>query len=245
VCRGVSALEQELGVKLLERGSRELRCTRAGETFLSESRALIRQTVHMKDAVARYRERQQLTIVSIGAYMPSFYEKIGDYRVRHPEVELELEQVDHLDVTKKVLSGQADMGICFSYSWTDEPSLESLVIERGKFCVLVPPKHPLSKQEALSREELLCCPDLLGENPFVTVDPMAHGAHNIESIVLQIKAGNGITVLPEHAAAAFGQGCIQKPIRGDVAEYQLLLCWRKENSSGALKSAVELFRGDE
>jgi DNA-binding transcriptional LysR family regulator len=245
VCRGVSALEQELGVKLLERGSRSLQCTRAGEVFLAESQALIRQTVKMKDSVARYRERQTLTIVSVGAYMPKFYERIGDYRGRHPEVELNLEQVDHLEVVRKVLQGGADLGICFSYSWQDEPTLDSLVIERGSFCALLPPRHPLSQKESLSREELLNCPELLGENPFQSVGPLAHGAHNIESILLQVKAGNGITVLPEHAAAAFGQGCVQKPIRGDVAEYQLLLCWRKGNSSQALKNAVELFRGEQ
>ncbi len=242
VCRGVSALEKELGVKLFVRGGRELHCTRAGEIFLRQSRALIRQTVQMRDSVARYRERQQLVIVSIGAYMPRFYDLIGSYGTKYPEVDLMMEQVDHLEVVKKLYSGEADIGISFSYSWPEDPALETLPVETGNFCVLVPPKHPFAKKAALTRGELLDCPDLLGENPFRPTGHPDADSYDIQSIILQIKSGKGITVLPEHAALAFGQGCIQLPICGGIDEYQLLLCWRKENSSDALRRAIALFR---
>lgn len=242
VCRGVSALERELGISLFVRGSRELHCTKAGEVFLRQSREIMSQIVQMKDSVARCRERQQLRVVSIGAYMPRFYELIGDYRAAHPEVELILEQVDHLEVVKKLRNGEADVGICFSYSWPDEQMLDSLIVEKGNFCALVPPKHPFAKKNALTREDLLDCPELLGENPFRINNHRNIENHDIQSIILQIKAGNGITVLPEHAAVAFGQGCVQLPICGVVDEYQLLLCWRKGNSSDILKHAIELFR---
>ncbi len=41
VSRTVSALEREFGAKLMDRGSHELRLTKAGETLLTESERLL------------------------------------------------------------------------------------------------------------------------------------------------------------------------------------------------------------
>ena len=41
VCRSVSALEEELGVRLFERSSRDFRLTEAGETLLPQAQGLL------------------------------------------------------------------------------------------------------------------------------------------------------------------------------------------------------------
>lgn len=243
VSRGVQALEQELGVVLLVRGRRELRCTPAGESFLRQSQELLRQTVRMKDSMARYRTRQRLQIVSIGAYMPRFYELLRRFREQYPAVDLGMEQVDQRAAVEKLRSGEADLSVSFSYSWPQDETLDALVVERGRFCALAPQNHPFAARKTISREELADCPDLLGENPFGLERRRDAGdPQDLQSIIMQIKAGNGVTVLPEHAAAEFGHGCAQIAIHGTVNEYQLLLGWRRENASEARKAAVAFFR---
>lgn len=41
ICRSVSALEEELGVRLFERSSRDFRLTQAGEALLPQAQALL------------------------------------------------------------------------------------------------------------------------------------------------------------------------------------------------------------
>lgn len=53
VSRTVAALERELGVQLLERGSHEIRLTAAGEALLEEARGLLDRA---DEAVRRVRD---------------------------------------------------------------------------------------------------------------------------------------------------------------------------------------------
>ncbi len=243
VSRGVGALERELGTLLLVRGQRSLRCTPAGEVFLRQGKEFLQQAVRLKDSVANYRSCQHLQFVSIGVYMPRFYGLLRRFREAHPEIELVMEQTDLVTAVEKLRRGSADLVLSFSYSWPQDAAFDCLMVERGRFCALVSQEHRFSKRPFLTREELADCPELLGENPFRTDhDRPENAPQDIQSIILQIKAGNGVTVLPEHAAAEFGNGCVQLPIRGPVEEYQLLLGWRRENASAALGAAVAFFR---
>lgn len=243
VSRSVAALERELEVVLLVRDRRSLRCTPAGAVFLQQGRELLHQALRLRDSVARYRTRQQLRIVSIGAYLPKVYEIIRLFQADYPDVELCMEHADQNNVAKRLLSGEADFGISFSYAFPERGDLDTLVVEHGRFCALLSPNHRLSKREYLTWEELTEYSGLLGENPFHGEEPRpGTQPRDIQSIILQIKAGNGITVLPEHAAAEYGQGCIQIPIYGAVKDYQLLLGWRRSNTSGPLLAAIAFFR---
>ena len=245
VSRGVAALEKELGTVLLDRSGRRLQCTQAGELFLRESRELLRQAVRMRDQVARFRTRQRLTIVSIDAAMPRIYDLIRRFRREHPEVELVMEQAGQSAVAEKLRRGEADLGILFSFSAPEDPELRYFRAEAGRFCALMSPNHPLADRDRLDPEELDRRPDLLGENPFrVHRDRREESPHDIRSIVMAIRAGGGITVLPEHAAAEFGRGCVTVPVTGGVNEYGLLLGWRQENTSRALEQIIGLARRD-
>ena len=63
VCRSVSALEEELGVRLFERTSRDFRLTRAGETLLPQARGLLDEADKIKD---RMKTLDQSNIVEAG-----------------------------------------------------------------------------------------------------------------------------------------------------------------------------------
>ena len=53
--RAVSALEEELGVRLLERNNRILGLTAAGELLLKESESLLHQAEELKERVRKLR----------------------------------------------------------------------------------------------------------------------------------------------------------------------------------------------
>ena len=243
VSRSVAALEDELGVQLLTRGRRTLLCTEAGEVFYQRGKALLRQAEELRGSVAEFRRRQKLQIVSVGIYAPRFFELCRGFQQTHPAVEVIMEQGDQHSAIEKLKTGAADMGATFSYSFPKDAGYEALALERGNFCALVSPNPELAGWEYLTSEELTARKDILGENPFHTERERHRSIPvDVHSILLQIKAGSGITVLPEHAAAEYGQGCVQLPIRGGMTEYRLILIWDRDNPSRALREAVEYFR---
>ena len=55
ICRSVSALEEELGVRLFERSSRDFRLTEAGEALLPQAHSLLDAAEKIKDGMKNAR----------------------------------------------------------------------------------------------------------------------------------------------------------------------------------------------
>ena len=55
ICRSVSALEEELGVRLFERSSRDFRLTAAGEALLPQAQSLLDAAERIKDCMKNAR----------------------------------------------------------------------------------------------------------------------------------------------------------------------------------------------
>ena len=55
ICRSVSALEEELGVRLFERSSRDFRLTEAGEALLPQAQSLLAAAEKIKDGMKNAR----------------------------------------------------------------------------------------------------------------------------------------------------------------------------------------------
>lgn len=248
ISRSVAALESEFGVTLFIRGNRSLECTRAGEVLLAEGRELLRRADALRGRMEDVRPRSQLRMVSVGFYAPGFFELCHRFQQEHPEVEFQMERGGQLAILDKLRSGAADLSVTYSYSWPEEEGLEALVLDSGRFCALVSHHHPLAGREYVTAEELGASELVLGENPFrgprgrTAPPPADRLERDVSSVLLQVKTGGGLAILPEHAAAEFGQGCVRLPIRGEGTRYQLLLGWRRENTTPGLEKAVAFFR---
>lgn len=120
VSQGLSALERELGVQLLQRSTRRLAITQAGETFLAECRALLE---HAGQVVERARARQGelsglLRITSSADAAALVAPLIVEYAERHPQMRVEYLATDQLvdlvqeniDVSLRV-TGARDSGL--------------------------------------------------------------------------------------------------------------------------------------
>lgn len=244
VSRGVSALEEELGLKLLQRKGRTLLLTEAGESVYREGKGLLHQERHIKEIAAGYQLRQSIHVTCIGAYIPQFYETMRAFQAAHPEIDVILEQVGQQLVSKKLLNGEADLVLNFDFLFPDGPDYESLCIDQGGFSALLPPHHPLADRKTLRTAELIDRKDMLGENPLlINASPIdATQPWDVQSIMLQVKTGGGFIVVPEHAVSEFGQGCVSVPLEDSPHTYCLLLGWQKKNISAPLQTAIAFFK---
>ena len=118
--QGVAALERELGVQLLQRSTRRLAITSAGETFLADCRALLAHAAQVAErARARQGELSGLLRITSSVDGASFVAPlIAEYAARHPLMRVEYVPTDQLvdlvqeniDVSLRV-TGARDSGL--------------------------------------------------------------------------------------------------------------------------------------
>ena len=89
VSRQVIALEDALGVKLLNRGYRSIRFTAEGERFFRIADSALQQLQDGVDALAAGSDRQPVTITaSIGVSGLWLMPRLGGFQQRHPDIDV-------------------------------------------------------------------------------------------------------------------------------------------------------------
>lgn len=98
VSQGVAALERELGVQLLQRSTRRLAITQAGEALLADGRALLAQAVQVFErARTSHGELSGLLRITSAEIGVSFVAPlIAEYLALHPQMRVEYVPTDQL-----------------------------------------------------------------------------------------------------------------------------------------------------
>ncbi len=152
VSQHVQLLEEELGVKLLERASSGIEITPAGELLLSFARRSSRMSQQVLAALARL-EGQPGGALSLAAsttvaqyLLPRI---LGDFLKDNPRVQLTVKSGNTEEVAAWVLGGVADLGMV-----EGPPASKELVVERfleDGLALIVPRGHRWAgKQIALA-----------------------------------------------------------------------------------------------
>lgn len=153
--QAISNLESQLGVRLLERTSRSLRLTPAGEEFLVDARRVVESVTRMMERGSDWadakRGRLELLAVPSVAYrlLPTL---VREFKALHPEIEVNVH--DHRDAVlrQRLERGEGDLAIVSQSS--DSTAKSDLPFLRDRLQVLCPAKHPLSSQESVHASEL-------------------------------------------------------------------------------------------
>src|SRR6202042_389209 len=89
VSRQIIALEEALGVRLLNRGYRSIRFTAEGERFFRVADSALQQLQDGVNALASGRDRQPVTITaSIGVTGLWIMPRLGGFQQRHPDIDM-------------------------------------------------------------------------------------------------------------------------------------------------------------
>ncbi len=143
--RQIAALEKELGVKLLERHSRHATLTRAGQSFLEDSRAVL-ASFDQACRNAKVADRGEIGELSIGFMMHAAYTVLPGvarrYMAAYPDVDVKLCEVVPNVLIEDILAGRFDAGIIFLPGAVR--GLEIRPIYREKLCLSVHTSHPLA-----------------------------------------------------------------------------------------------------
>lgn len=260
--RAVADLERTLGMRLLERDTRNVRLTPAGaealriaDQILSAHRAGLAQ-------LGRYVSGERGTVAlstlpSVAAVL--LPPVISAFRARRPQMTVRLLDGPERPVLERVVDGDADFAVSTVARRTAGIRLRPLV--RDRFDAVLPEHHPLAERSEVSWEDL-------GREPFLAVgadssvrrmtdaafaqaglsaDPAAE-ASSVATVGGLVAAGLGVSAMPAlvHPLVAPG-GLVRRPLVDPVVERRLhvVLPARRALPPGARRflEQLEEFRG--
>jgi DNA-binding transcriptional LysR family regulator len=142
----VQELELELGIELLDRSTRPLVVTAAGNLYSEFCRDVLRRREEFNVAIDRMKQEVEGTVRVASIYSIGLSEMVQleqEFGRRLPEARLEVEYLRPEKVYSSVLSDAADLGLV-SYP---EPSREITVLpwRQEEMVVAASPYHPLAQ----------------------------------------------------------------------------------------------------
>ena len=262
VTQQVRALEETLGIQLLDRNSRPVSLTPAGAVFLTEAKAILER---MNTAVSRARDASTGLVGSVRIGYTKGYErsdlsnKLRAFHRDYPNILLTCFRCDTDMLAAGLLNGEYD--IIFTWDSTNirqESQVELRLVERARLVVALYGSHPFARRTALRRSELknetilFMTPSStgasFGDDHFMQLYQQAGYLPNIllrsndvESILMMVAAEEGISILPAYCTDKLtnADNLIFVPLIGEEETEDILAVWRKDDPSQALQHFLE------
>ncbi|MCQ8782687.1 LysR family transcriptional regulator [Mangrovibrevibacter kandeliae] len=235
-------LEEDLGVKLLARTTRQVSLTPAGVELLPTARRILTDLDGTFESLrAKGRERQQhLTIGCLPTLATNVLPgMLARFAATHPDVALHVLDHSAAEITEAVQTGEAEFGITMVSAARFDLEITPLLKE--SFLIACPSEHPLAKQENV------CWSDL-GDAPVVRVGRQTgnralidealgtlresvrwqYEVQHLTTAVSFVRAGLALAILPEFAlAASQPEGIVTRPLRNPSLSRPLGILSRK------------------
>ena len=248
----VADLENELGLKLLNRNSRRVELTEVGRVFLGGAR---RTLVSAQEAVSQAQEaargeRGRLAIGSIHLVQAFLPDALARFRERFPLVEVTVLNMDNRTQVEALENGRIMLGI--GYAGSDLAESESLTVTpllRCSFSIACaehrwPAKRARPKLADFREDNFLtpcteagdeymhlvrtvCQRDAGFEPNFLTL------GNSLESLLSMVAAGRGVLLSPEILSRHRTIGVSFHVLDGLQGEFEMLLMRRKSAEPGA------------
>lgn len=259
----VKKLEEELDVKLFERGNSEISVTPLGEEIVRQAQAVLEQAAAIKEIAKRGKDPlagplRLGVIYTIGPYL------LPDL-VRHtiaevPQMPLMLQENFTAKLLDMLRAGELDCAI-MAEPFVDA-GLAVAPLYEEPFMVAVPRTHPLASRESISADELKretmlllgaghcfrdhvleVCPEFARFSSDAEGIRKSFEGSSLETIKYMVAAGMGVTVVPGLSVPKEAQPhIVYVPFEGHPPTRRVVLVWRRSftryEAIAALRNAI-------
>lgn len=254
----VRTLEEELGVRLFERTTRNIKLTEAGRQFLPTARDVF---FALESGLQTLRESkrlksERLSVVTSPLLAASLVPAvIAQFRAEFPHVTVTLVDAPVDQVVAQVREAKCDFGICTAdVALTD---LVTQVLYEDTLVLACSPDHPLADRRDLTWADLAdqslvmmttgsglrrLVDQNLGQST-QRIKP-AFEVANVQTAVGLVAAGLGVAVLPAYSLARVGADRVAAvPLNAPVVTREIVaLCARARPFSMAAEAFLKLFK---
>lgn len=259
----VKKLEEELDVKIFERGSNEVSVTPLGEDIVRQAQSVIEQAAAIKEIAKRGKDPLA------GALRLGIIYTIGPYLlpdlVKHaielfPQMPLMLQENFTVKLLEMLRTGELDAAIMAEPFPDTGLAIAPLYDE--PFVVAVPATHPLAKRDSISSTELKqetmlllgtghcfrdhvleVCPEFARFSSDAEGIRKSFEGSSLETIKHMVASGMGVTVVPQLSVPREAQPHLRYiPFIEPAPTRRVVLAWRRTftryEAIAALRNAV-------
>ncbi len=254
----IMSLEDELGVRLLERNRRRVALTEAGRLFLDEARAVVARA---RDAAALARavgtgEAGRLVVgfVTSAGYSILPY-AVRLFRAAHPAVEFHLREMKPSEQLEALPRGDIDVGLLRPLVSCPGIATEKLLDE--PLVAALPRDHPGARRKqipfsALKEEPLILFPRRHGPglhdvviraclDAGFTPEPK-YEPDDMQSVLTHVAAGLGVAIVPASLSGFHGDDITYRKLTHPTCGIGLLAARRARQSDLLVDAFIRLCR---
>ncbi|MFZ6645412.1 LysR family transcriptional regulator [Undibacterium sp. TJN25] len=238
----IQALEEEIGVRLLERSKRWVRLTPAGKSFLDDARKILALS-EQAGQTARRMDKGEIGELRIG-FTPStpfteiFPTVINLFRKQFPQVTLSLREMPTMRQLEAVAERQLDLGFIRPTEMEIAKNIALTVLSVDPLLLVMPAGHRLSKLKSipfreLAEESFIMYPHRAGTGLSRQVEHLCREAgfepkivqeaQEASTIIGLVAAGFGVSILPESYKNIQLSGVSYRPMAGAASKTTLML----------------------
>jgi DNA-binding transcriptional LysR family regulator len=259
----IKSMEDEIGVRLLDRNTGGVALTDAGATFLDESRDIL-ERVEMAQKAARdaaLGTSGRLAIGSLGVVTASFLPSaLAAFRARYPKVEVTLheapvsEQIQALqNGTVQVAFATRHLALANASAFASASAMSArLVVALGQNHRFAPHTGGVALSD-LAEESLLCIggterhqqhrdivESILNKRG-IRHHPIRR-VNGFESLVALVAAGHGVSLLLPFAPAHRPEGLLFRKVRdsGTDLTVEISALWSKRSKSQLVRNFIDV-----
>lgn len=255
----IKQLEEDLGVTLLNRSTRKVELTDAGERYLERAREILAAVAAAGEEASRI-AIGEIGRVSIGFTGSATYHLLPAV-ARH--LSAELPDID-LDLHGEMLtpqqaaalhSGTIDLG--FLRPPVNDRQLRYEVVGTEEMVAVLPHAHPLAEREAievadLAKESFITYSGFSRSVVFEVVldacqragftPTIRHEVGETATLVSFVAAGQGVALVPKSVQHMQITGAVYVPLKGEVPTVELAMAMRAESPSPHLQRVLNSLR---
>lgn len=244
VSKRMTALEEQVGIQLLRRGSRGMEPTDAGFAFARQAREVMASLERMEatmQVIASGGEGSVRIVASLAALSTSLPADMITVLKAHRAIKVSLKEASSTEMVKQVREGSADLAVCWNVA--DLTGLATLPYRSDHACVIVPIGHPLARRKSVAFSEILkfdyvnAMPGSMMETKLrqyaaAAGSPLAPRieVQSFDGVARLVAAGFGVSVLPREVVEPLAKSLELRivPLADSWSIRQLVICFREE-----------------
>jgi DNA-binding transcriptional LysR family regulator len=253
-------LEGEIGVRLLERGSRKTGLTDSGKVFLQHAHRVLDESRNAVQETQRA-ERGEVGSLRIGFFAgglgEGFPKLIRSFRATHPHVELSLLEMNVSEQWAALIEGRIDI----AFTRVPEPQFRRDIryetIQLDPMVAIVPKAHARASARRidvkdLAKDRFVVSSRVTSPAVFDKVIELCSDAGFVpdivsvntvwSSVILMVQAGAGVSLLPVNHQQTSATDLSFIPLKAKNAFVELCVCWAARRDRPVLRSFRELIK---
>ncbi len=241
----IQKLEQELGIRLIDRSQRAIALTAAGRRLLDFAETVETEREHLQYDLEQMRDEVAGDLRLSASTIPGEYllpPLLARFKQRHPAVRIQVDISDSLAVIDRISANAGDIGFCGIAP--EGRDLDFFRIAGDEIVLIVPLEHPFARREEITPDELAGEPFIFREATSGTqrslqgllakagLDTRKWTPHLVlgstQAVMLAVAAGAGIAFVSDVAVKKGLGGIKQVDVRGLKLRRDFYCVYRQE-----------------